>query len=279
LCVGIPVFMVIDNISTYLTMPQERRKGYLRFLVFSGFILAASSISLAFDICVVFRNLFTAGPDGRSYIEAYRRDAEANTSTMFALVIAGGAMADLTITSGDILLLWRCVIMWSSKRWVITIPSLACTGVSRITYTIMLSKKSFLVEGPAAVATMVAESLSVSMKVMVTSLILFQLSSAWSLISNSCPSLKRPRTYSNVAAILIESAAPLAIFGVSYIIVMAIDYHHDPVVLARKGELNALNEVSASLYFSFSALSPQMIIFRVLNGRSWKNARESNEGT
>ncbi|KAH6904103.1 hypothetical protein BKA70DRAFT_1298456 [Coprinopsis sp. MPI-PUGE-AT-0042] len=275
---GIQAFMVIDSISTYSTMPQERRKGHLRFLVFSCAILVAGSITLAFDLWEVFGNLFTAGPDGKSYIEAYRRNSKAKNSNL-VMAILGGVMMDGIVVAGDILLLWRCSVMWRSKRWAIVIPSLACTGsiVSRIARMVMMSKTSYILEGPGGVTAMIAESLSVFMKVMVTCLILFQLPRNRFMISRSCPIPKPSRTYSRVAAILVESAAPLALFGVCYVTVTVISYYRKPEVLAQRGTLNALNEVSGSLYFAFSGLSPQMIIFRVLNGQSWKNAHESNE--
>ncbi|KAH6913692.1 hypothetical protein BKA70DRAFT_1263739 [Coprinopsis sp. MPI-PUGE-AT-0042] len=272
--------MAVDGVSTYLRLPKQRRRGYLRFLIFSGVILVASSINLILDVWGVFDSLFKAGPGGRSYIETFRKDAYDRSSSLNVKII-GGVMGDATLAAGDILLLWRCFILWSSTKWVTLLPCLACVGsiVARMICLILMSTTKYLVEGPAALASIAGESLSVSMKVMVTGLILFELTRTWLLISRSCPSLKRSPTYTNVAAIVIESAAPLAICGLCYIIVTALVNYHAPTVLAKKGTLNALSEVSSSLYVSFSALSPQMIIFRVLNGRSWKNARESNELT
>ncbi|KAH6912331.1 hypothetical protein BKA70DRAFT_1267246 [Coprinopsis sp. MPI-PUGE-AT-0042] len=276
---GIQAFMAVDGVSTYFKFPRERRKGYLRFLVFSGVMLAANSISLLFDIWVVFDNLFKAGPDGISYIKAYRKASESHGLNR-RVMVTGGAMGDVTAAAGDILLLWRCSILWSSRRWVVIIPSLACAGsiVSRIVGLVnAVSTRRLLLEGPAAVASITAESLSVSMNITVTGLILFQLTRTPLMISRLCPNMKHSRTYSNVAAIVIESAAPLTIFGICYITVTAIAYYHNLEVLQERGIVFSLNEVSYALYASFSALSPQMIIFRVLNNQSWKNAHESNE--
>ncbi|KAH6912336.1 hypothetical protein BKA70DRAFT_1535713 [Coprinopsis sp. MPI-PUGE-AT-0042] len=242
---GIQAFMTIDCISTYLTMPKERRKGHLRLLVFSGVILIATSINLAFDIWVVF--------GFRCWKFEYACDDP--------WWCHGGRVSGF----------WGC-----SFGGVIIIPFLACivSNVGRIISLVVMTRTSFRPEGTAALASVVAESLSVFMKVMVTYLILFQLLRTWLIMSRTCPNLQRSRTYSRVAGILIESAAPLAVFGICFVTAIAINYYRKPQILARRGTLNALTEVSSSLYYSFS-----MIIYRVLNGQSWKNARESNELT
>ncbi|KAH6912308.1 hypothetical protein BKA70DRAFT_1219440 [Coprinopsis sp. MPI-PUGE-AT-0042] len=143
----------------------------------------------------------------------------------------------------------------------------------------MIASRRLVTAGPLAQAAIISGGLSVSMNVMVTGLILFQLWKTWSFMSKACLNQKRPSMYSNVAAMMIESAAPLAVFGVCWVTVTAISYHGKPERLFDRGVLNSLAEVSESLYNSFSALSPQMIIFRVLNGQSWRNAREGNEQT
>ncbi|KAH6912329.1 hypothetical protein BKA70DRAFT_1267212 [Coprinopsis sp. MPI-PUGE-AT-0042] len=274
---GIQAWMATNGVSSYFKIPKERRKGHLSFLAFSGVLLAASSVHLVLDIWGVFNNLVKAGPNGRSYIEAFHKDAE-SSSVNRRVAIVVGSMGDLTVVVGDMLLLWRCLIMWRSRRWVIVLPFLACAGsiASRLVDLIVVRMRKSLLEVDIAGLTMTAECLSVSMNVMVTGLILFKLWRAWSAISKACPEFKRSRMYSNVAATLIESAAPLAISGICYVVVLGVNYYQKPEVLSQRGRINALAEVSAALFYSFSALSPQMIIFRVLNGQSWKNARESN---
>ncbi|KAH6912304.1 hypothetical protein BKA70DRAFT_1535664 [Coprinopsis sp. MPI-PUGE-AT-0042] len=274
---GIQVFMALYGISAYLRMTKERRKGLPRFLVFSAMMLATSSAYLILDTRQVFRNLFNAGPSGRSYVEAFRADAKNQGLRSAQLVTA--AMTDMTVIGGDILVLWRCYIVWRSRRWVIVVPFLACFGtiVSRVVGLTFMGLKGNITEGPYAETTMVSESLSVTMNVMATGLILFQLARTWSTVSKAYPIQSRPRMYSNVAGILIESAAPVSIFGICYVIVLAIDYYRKPEILLERGTLGSLAEVVSCLYYSMSALSPQMIIFRVMTGRSWKNGRESNE--
>ncbi|KAH6912337.1 hypothetical protein BKA70DRAFT_1535717 [Coprinopsis sp. MPI-PUGE-AT-0042] len=256
-------------------MPKERRKGYLQPLIFSGVILVASGICLVLDVWVVFNNLFKAGPTGISYIEAYRNDSAGNSSHNVVMILSS-VTGDVTIAAGDILLFGAAGDGLSSSP---PLPARGVSVISRIVCLVMMSKRSYIVEGLVAVVSMTAESLSVSTNVAVTGLIVFRLAGASRRASRLCPSMKRSGTYSNVAAMIIESAAPLAIFGICYIIVTAIAYYHYPETLSQQGRVNTLSEVSGSLYVAFSALSPQMIIYRVLNGQSWKNAHESNELT
>jgi hypothetical protein len=99
---------------------------------------------------------------------------------------------------------------------------------------------------------MSSESLSVSMNVMVTGLIIFKLWTAWSAISKDCPGFKRPRVYTNVTSTLIESAAPLAVCGICYVAVQGVTYYRKPEILAQRGLVNALTEISNALFVSFS---------------------------
>ncbi|KAH6912332.1 hypothetical protein BKA70DRAFT_1184930 [Coprinopsis sp. MPI-PUGE-AT-0042] len=151
---------------------------------------------------------------------------------------------------------------------------------SRVIGLIIISSRGYLGGSPGVAETIViSQSLSVAMNIMVTGLILFQLGRNRSVVLDAYPNRRPSSAYSKVAAMVTESAAPLAIFGVCYAMVTAIAYYRRPVTLSQLGRLNALAEVSSCLLYSFSALSPQMIIFRVLNGQSWKNAHESSRFT
>ncbi|KAH6911292.1 hypothetical protein BKA70DRAFT_1061436, partial [Coprinopsis sp. MPI-PUGE-AT-0042] len=118
--------------------------------------------------------------------------------------------------------------------------------------------------------------LSVATNIMITLLILFKLVKARLNMSKALPDRKAPRLYSDVTSIIVESAAPLAVFGICSVIVTVIGLH-PPEKLLERGRIHALIEAFGSLYYGFSVLSPQMIIFRVTTGRSWKNAKDSEE--
>ncbi|KAJ3500144.1 hypothetical protein NMY22_g19360 [Coprinellus aureogranulatus] len=74
-------------------------------------------------------------------------------------------------------------------------------------------------------------------------------------------------TYTGSIALIVESAAPLSVFGTAYAIVIITTLSTDRNVL----EKGVAMYIFSVLYFSFAALSPQMIVFRVVTGRSWIN--------
>ncbi|KAH6912339.1 hypothetical protein BKA70DRAFT_1398269 [Coprinopsis sp. MPI-PUGE-AT-0042] len=271
---GIQTFMVVSGISTFGKLSKERRKGYRRFLLFSGVILAVTSLDLGLDIWIVFRNLFQGGPSPRSYVEAFRAD-DMNESFRRPQIVTI-ALRGATIILSDILM-----AMWTGWRWLLAPPSVACAGsfAARLVFLIrMLPLKTAY---PVALGefSVIAESLSVFVNVMVTGLILFELRTSCLAICRVYPHRKRPSMYTTTMARMVESAAPLTFFGIIYVTVTALIYSHRPESLTQKGALNSICEVSASLYYSFSALSPQMMIFRVLDGQLWKNTQESMQLT
>ncbi|KAH6912274.1 hypothetical protein BKA70DRAFT_1398244 [Coprinopsis sp. MPI-PUGE-AT-0042] len=268
---GIQFFMCLSSLSAYLRRSEESRKGHFRYILIGGVILVTFSIDLVFDIWQLFRVLFTGGPEPSSYSLVYIQDEVTN----IAVIIAGDAMLGVTIAVGDILMLRRCLILWSHQKWVVLLPSLTCIGaiVSYITYLVLSQDTDK--QSRAVVASV---SLSVATNVMVTLLILLRLRMTWLRTSKAFPDRKTPRVYLDTAGILIESAAPLTVFGIWVIIMTALNYWYAPEGLVARGRLSVANDASLCLYYSFCALSPQMIIYRVANGRSWKDVAETMDG-
>ncbi|KAH6912271.1 hypothetical protein BKA70DRAFT_1535616 [Coprinopsis sp. MPI-PUGE-AT-0042] len=268
---GIQFFMILSSLSTYLRRSEEARKGHFRYIVIGGVILVTFSIDLAFDIWQTFRILFTGGPHPSSYIPVYIQDEAAN----MPVIIAGDAMLGITIAIGDILMLWRCFILWSHQKWVVLLPLLTCIGAiaSHMSYLILIGDLDI-----ASRAIVASVSLSVATNVMVTLLILLRLRMTWLQTSKAFPDRKTPRIYLDTAGIIVESAAPLAVFGTYLIIMTALNTWFVPKGLVAQGRLSVANDASLSLYYSFCALSPQMIIYRVANGRSWESTEVSKDG-
>ncbi|KAH6912273.1 hypothetical protein BKA70DRAFT_1219408 [Coprinopsis sp. MPI-PUGE-AT-0042] len=257
---GIQFFMCLSSLSAYLSRSEESRKGHFRYILIGGVILVTFSIDLAFDIWQLFLVLFTGGPEPLSYSSEYIQDEATN----IAVIIAGDAMLGITIAVGDILMLRRCLILWSYQKWVVLFPSLTCIGavVSHITYLVLIKDMHI-----AARAIVASVSLSVATNVM--------LRLTWLRTSKAFPDRKTPRMYLDAGGIIVESAAPLAVFGIWFVIMTAINYWYEPEGLVALGRLSVANDVSMFLYYSFCALSPQMIIYRVASGRSWKDVAET----
>ncbi|KAH6912352.1 hypothetical protein BKA70DRAFT_1535766 [Coprinopsis sp. MPI-PUGE-AT-0042] len=228
---GAQGFMGIYNLSVFCGMPKEQRKGRLRLILVSCLLLVASCISQPLEFWKSFYSIADRRIEG--------------AQTLQALATSGGiaeALHFMTIAIGDSLTLWRCFVLWGDRKWVLILPSLTC--VSSIVFSIVTFSMEIggldLKGLTLGQAMLVFVSLSVATNIMVTSLILFRLATTRRNMSKTFPDRKPPSMYSHVSAILVESAAPLAIAGVCFVIARA------------------------------HALSPQMIIFRVTMGRSWK---------
>jgi hypothetical protein len=105
--------------------------------------------------------------------------------------------------------------------------------------------------------TLIASSiLHVSMNIMVTFLIVLQLTRARLAVSEAFPEQPPSRMYANVAAIIIESAAPLAFFGIGFIIVTAVAVYHTPKQLVQEGRLNVVVGAFDWIYCAF-CVSPR----------------------
>jgi hypothetical protein len=92
--------MVLYGVSIFLGTPKDARKGRLRFIVISCFILVTSSIDGAFDMWRAFRVLFAGGQNGGKYAPAYQQD----WITYSHIIVAGDSLLAVAITVGDILM-------------------------------------------------------------------------------------------------------------------------------------------------------------------------------
>ncbi|KAH6912323.1 hypothetical protein BKA70DRAFT_1184927 [Coprinopsis sp. MPI-PUGE-AT-0042] len=288
------IYMVLYGLFVFCGTPKAQRAGRLRFVIVSGVIAIASSIDMVMDIGAELGVVLAGGPTGISY-----RDAYANyIASKKDYILSGDLLLIVAIVVGDTLMLWRCSVLWTDKRWVLLFPYLAFFGsigartikhtssllshtnvpsASNITYLALLQVERFPLQVQIR-ALVVSVSLSVSMNIMVTSLILFQLISTWRRASNSFPNTRRPRMYTDVLVLMIESAAPLAFFGICWTISTIVTILRPPQNLTERGRLRLFTAITNCVYFSFCSIAPQMIILRVTTGKTWKNTTESRDG-
>ncbi|KAH6912089.1 hypothetical protein BKA70DRAFT_825321 [Coprinopsis sp. MPI-PUGE-AT-0042] len=268
---GIQVFMVLSTLSAFFGKSKWARKPHLPFIVISCVILVTFSGNFAIDTWRTFRVLFIGGPKPWSYSLAYSEDEGESWASIFA----GDVFICVTIAVGDILLLWCCCAIWDDKKWVVLLPCLTCLGAIAcyIAYLVLSVKLDAATKVTIKAA---AASLSVAMNVAATLLILLRFSITRRLLSKAIPDRKNPRMYSDVARLLINAAAPLAIFGICFITTAFIDHSDGSEGLIPQGRIRALNEVFGRLYYSFCALSPQLIIYRVATARPWTQDTEES---
>lgn len=261
-----------------LTRTPERLRGSLKFLVGSWLVLALSSTAAILSIWMDFRILLTGGPTGISYRNVYSENIESSRTALALSRI----MALSSIVCCDALMLRRCDLLWRTKRWVIIFPAMtliSATGVMISTEVRAATAKDGRTGsdvGSASSAVWVA--LSIATNVMVTSLILFKLIRTSIEVSRAFPTQKPDPMYRSVATIIIESALPLTIFGLCFAILISIIYSRQPRKLLEKARISIAGDTMICLYQASVALSPQLILYRVITGRSWKNAAESQTG-
>ncbi|KAH6883690.1 hypothetical protein BKA70DRAFT_1575473 [Coprinopsis sp. MPI-PUGE-AT-0042] len=274
---ALQIFLVLYCLANFLRLPKEKRKGRRRFIVISVFILLTSSIDAIFDIWATFRILYGGGNGDKSYLEAWVDDLAVGAHRRLNLV--GDLMLTTTIVASNVLMLWRCLVLWSHRQWVVIFPSLTCAG-SVVCYAIHLvaQKGNNITERGTEKTLIASASLNLAFNLLITLLILLQITLTLRRTAKAFPDRKTPRMYTQVTSIIVESATPLSIFGICLVIARGIQLYHVPDNLVQRARLVGLIQMFQWLYHSFCALSPQIIIFRVTSGQAWINALQSGDG-
>ncbi|KAG2003806.1 hypothetical protein CC2G_004379 [Coprinopsis cinerea AmutBmut pab1-1] len=211
-----------------------------------------------------FKALYYTGP-GLEYIRGRNSSASEGTE------IASHCLFLSYVALGDALLLYRCYIIWN-HMWYIIIPQilmflgflgLSIGNVGRfVVGTTRSSEDEALKSQRISTAY---TSLTVGVNVIATALIAFRIIRAQQAIRRSLPA-RNMGMYNTAARIIIESALPLAIFGLITVILNIVNWGSDSATDSLT--YSTVASIFSSLYASFAALSPQMIIFRVTTGRS-----------
>ncbi|KAH6906852.1 hypothetical protein BKA70DRAFT_399566 [Coprinopsis sp. MPI-PUGE-AT-0042] len=269
LTVGIQLFMCFYSLSVFLHTSKERRKGRARFIVISFMIWIMFTVMTGLEASTDFETLYTSDGTGISYIN---RQAELWSNRLWWL-----GLHDLSLYSfialGDGLMVWRCYLLWQHRkwRWLTLFPFLTSLGflVTGICLTFVPVTN---ITSRRLIVTYIM--LSVGTNIQVTALILFRLFNTRQSLAQILPGTELSQMYSDTSAVLIESAAPLAVFGLCAA-AMVITRIHAEAPIPIQARFVIADYTLSSVYYSFCALSPQLIIFRVTTGRTWKNARET----
>jgi hypothetical protein len=245
---GIELFTFFAAAYCVLGRSASYRKGRIFYIVYGGVLLTLVTIAVVTDglwgqYMWIDRRNYAGGPLG------FFAASENAWYNVF------GSAADATANIlGDGLLLYRCYIIWGSRWYIVLLPTLiylASSVLVIITIVESALPNSFLLNGKPANFGVPWVSLSVSLNVLVTTLICFRLLRMRSLTREIlAPELSR--TYTSVAAMLIESAAPFTALGIGLVVTEA---QGGPLAIAF-----------SYVWGMFCSLSPQMIILRVAMG-------------
>ncbi|EAU92073.1 hypothetical protein CC1G_09594 [Coprinopsis cinerea okayama7 len=262
---GIQLFMCLYGLVTYLETPKDLKKGRASYIVMSFTILALSLVPTILGLYNQFRGLYYSS-GGLSYISAQ----EGILSEW--PYVTGTAFTYAYVVLGDGLLLYRCYIIWQDFWWVTIVPGmmyLAYIGIA-IYYTTTIPTQQLSVAADARIYLTIS-LLTVLLNIILTSLLSIRLLRAQRDLSKVLPN-RDMKLYTRVVAILIESAVPLTVFSLVSAVLDAVNVLG---TAAQAVDLLGASIVFNSLYTSFAALSPQMIIFWVTTGRSWTERGKS----
>jgi hypothetical protein len=167
----------------------------------------------------------------------------------------GSAASVALMVTADTLMLYRCFIVLGSQYRYILLPglTLASTALGIVSVVSSAEPQNFLFSGNSASFGSAMASLSVVYNGMVTLLICGKVLYVKRRVKGLSPGTGS-HVYTNVIAIVIESALPYALAGIMF--------------------AATFNETSISLGFKapwagFAAISPQLIILRVAMGTAW----------
>ncbi|KAH6911569.1 hypothetical protein BKA70DRAFT_1268113 [Coprinopsis sp. MPI-PUGE-AT-0042] len=235
-------------LSQFLQTPPMARKSKALYLSVSFCIMALSCGNGVVGSIALFDILFKAQPTNaleglQIWAEEYSR-----------VGIVGDLLADLAIWVADALLVYRCYVICFDCAWVAAIPAsiyIANLGLSIKGYSALWGNGDNRFK--AATVFLVAIN-----NIVLTALMSWRLLQGHRQLTERLPMAKH-KLYTGAVAVLVESAAPIAVCGLGLGLVTAVQDHL---------ETGYALTVFTCLFHTTIALCPQIIIFRVATGKS-----------
>ncbi|KAM5545482.1 hypothetical protein V8D89_000520 [Ganoderma adspersum] len=163
----------------------------------------------------------------------------------------------------DGFLLYRCYVAWGDWR-VILFPSFlyfssVCLGISTSVITGLPNANFF--SGLSKRTALTYSCVVIALNITVSALICLRLLLHAREIARDLGEHVASK-YTGTVALLVESALPYTLFGVAFLVTLGMEHPSSILWL--------------SLYVMFTCLSPQMIVLRVVMGRSFSEFREAS---
>ncbi|PPR00916.1 hypothetical protein CVT26_015526 [Gymnopilus dilepis] len=242
---GVDIYMVFH--SWYLlkglnTQTRRMRVIYIAFSVIQLFLftLLIATNGVTEQFMWIDHRDFPGGP--LAFFQAV------GSSWYQVLNVACGV---ISLAMSDALLLYRCYIIWNANWQIMAFPLLifaseVVTGFFFIVETAHPEAPFYLAQSTnfSVPWISIASGLNTLLTALIVGRILY--------VSRQNNTLSY---YTGVIAILVESAIPLALSGIAFVICMALNLIENLALASIMGALNIL--------------CPQAIIIRVANGRAW----------
>ncbi|KAH6901860.1 hypothetical protein BKA70DRAFT_1568074 [Coprinopsis sp. MPI-PUGE-AT-0042] len=254
---GIQIFMWIYMLTRFKTTPKESKPARFFYLIVSFVLLWLTTAAAVINGLAIYRILFFVIPgemkNGWTIFE----------NTFKELLVESEVIWSTSVFITDGVMVYRCYSVWFDRKWAAGLPFflfLVNIGIS------IKSVSTLFGPGERDMNLDMANIfISTFLHIIITILICGKLSHAHRRVEKALSSRAR-NPFAGSISILIESAAPLAVFGLGTAITVALP----PSVLATKAGM-----VLQIPYKFFMTLSLQLIIFRVAMGWSWADKDES----
>ncbi|KAJ2917309.1 hypothetical protein MD484_g3096, partial [Candolleomyces efflorescens] len=205
LFVGIHLFMFLYGLSVFLETPEAQRRGRKRYIATSLAITVLSALTASLDVANYFQVIFKMASIDQWAELLYASFSEWKFWTSAAAV---GFVSFI----GEMLLVYRCYIICVDYMWVALLPLSTSVSALVLFYMSIYIPASDITSRYATAATL----LTVLTNVIVTTLISLHLLRARRTLISLMPGTSKSGgvSHTGIIAILVESAAPLTVFGV-----------------------------------------------------------------
>jgi len=171
--------------------------------------------------------------------------------------ILGSTTVVAMVLMGDALLLQRLYIIWGSNIWIVVLPGMvycATLALGILELVSAFKPGGFFLSGQAVNFGTPYYSITIGMNILLTSLICVRL---WYLgrQAKKAIGVHAAERYNNIAAIMVESAAPYTIMGI--------------ILLPFYARGNNIAIALGQVWSKLTCLAPQMIVLRIVAGRAW----------
>ncbi|KAF8910246.1 hypothetical protein CPB85DRAFT_1253386 [Mucidula mucida] len=179
-----------------------------------------------------------------------------NFASDLRLALPMNVLRACTVFVADLILVWRCWVLYGGNLTIIAVPSLCVIAETISVCLIIVSAvaKNNFISASRVNWSLVYYSMTVATNTLCTLLILFRIVR----VSGIGASLK---TYRGIIEILVESAAIYAIVYIALLIVYAYQFYGGVAVLTA----NAYPKV---ISYSITGIAPTLIVARVMAGQS-----------
>lgn len=245
---GMVVLMFLLTLVNLKQAPLSRRLA-LFYGSYSGLLVAL--IMIAESVNVVWAEM--------AWVE-HRSDPGGVTEFLIEqqtvwYEIMGTTASILMAMLGDAFLLYRCYVIWSSTWYVIVFPAiifLASIALGIITL-VQSAQPSGLFAGSSVDWGTPYFSITVSLNLLLALLIIARL--MWVRRSLTAVGLDDGGLYTGLAAMIIESAAPMSATGIAFVVSFATESQTSIGI--------------GQIWGTSLAVAQQLIIFRIVSGKAW----------